>query len=161
MKRLLPILLLLAVSACGPQVEVPDSIHAQLELRDVEQRPFDSLQVQRYLYQIQRRDPDPQILPDLIGGAAAIAAEWGGTRRVSSRWLGFDFIDLADGTFLIREDTSRSVPLTVIFPAQQPERPILIRDLYTQSQLLEKLKQAVALAPRSSRQASAGGPIRN
>ena len=128
MRRLLPVLLLLALPACAPKPvatgpsgppprsllalpEISDSVLTRFTQRDVEQRPFDSLQVQRYLYQLQRRDPDPQIVPDLVGEASAMAAEWAGARRVSSRWLGFDFVDLPDGTFLIREDTSRSIAL--------------------------------------------------
>lgn len=38
---------------------------------------------------------------------------------------------------------SVSVPLTVIFPANDPAHPIVIRDLFTKSELLRKLDEAV------------------
>ncbi|MDA0834965.1 MAG: thioredoxin family protein [Planctomycetota bacterium] len=38
---------------------------------------------------------------------------------------------------------SKSVPLTVVFPASDYKRPIVIRDVYTKSKLLSKLDQAV------------------
>ena len=44
---------------------------------------------------------------------------------------------------------SVSIPLTVIFPANNPNKPIIIRDLYTQSTLLSALKQAVDESPAS------------
>lgn len=50
---------------------------------------------------------------------------------------------------------SESVPLTVIFPANQPNRPIVIRDVYTKSTLLEKLNAAVEANADGQRQASA------
>ena len=37
---------------------------------------------------------------------------------------------------------SISVPLTVIFPAREPDRPIILRDLYSQSRLLKSLQTA-------------------
>lgn len=37
---------------------------------------------------------------------------------------------------------SISVPLTVIFPGAAPEKPILLRDVYTKSRLLESLRKA-------------------
>lgn len=42
---------------------------------------------------------------------------------------------------------SISIPLTVILPANRPNEPIIIRDLYTQSTLLEKLQEAVKKPP--------------
>ncbi len=53
---------------------------------------------------------------------------------------------------------SESVPLTVIFPGNRPQEPILIRDLYSQSILLEKLQQAVELKTDSPVQ-TAGNPV--
>ncbi|QDT86703.1 cytochrome c biogenesis protein CcdA [Gimesia chilikensis] len=44
---------------------------------------------------------------------------------------------------------SISIPLTVIFPADRTKKPIIIRDLYTQSTLLSALKQAVDESPAS------------
>jgi thiol:disulfide interchange protein len=38
---------------------------------------------------------------------------------------------------------SISVPLTVIFPGSRPDRPIVLRDVYTKSTLLAKLREAV------------------
>lgn len=46
---------------------------------------------------------------------------------------------------------SISIPLTVIFPANRPNEPILIPDLYSQSELLEKLKQAVEAPAESTK----------
>ncbi|QDU07757.1 protein-disulfide reductase DsbD family protein [Gimesia aquarii] len=43
---------------------------------------------------------------------------------------------------------SVSIPLTVIFPANRPNQPIIIRDLYTQSTLLEALQEAVNDPPK-------------
>ncbi|MFN0198176.1 MAG: thioredoxin family protein, partial [Planctomycetaceae bacterium] len=45
---------------------------------------------------------------------------------------------------------SYSVPLTVVFPAGDYKRPIVIRDVYTQSKLLSKLDQAVKGAEGSN-----------
>jgi len=45
---------------------------------------------------------------------------------------------------------SVSVPLTAIFPAGRPEQPIVIRDTYRKSTLLEKLRAAVSPAPAGS-----------
>lgn len=42
----------------------------------------------------------------------------------------------------LRRFDSISVPLTVIFPARDPQRPILLRDAYTESKLHEKLRSA-------------------
>jgi len=42
---------------------------------------------------------------------------------------------------------SVSIPLTVIFPANRPNEPIIIRDLYTKSTLLHALQEAVAVPP--------------
>ncbi|WP_339683679.1 protein-disulfide reductase DsbD family protein [Gimesia maris] len=42
---------------------------------------------------------------------------------------------------------SVSIPLTVIFPANRPNEPIIIRDLYTQSTLLNALQEAVDAPP--------------
>lgn len=39
---------------------------------------------------------------------------------------------------------SISVPLTVIFPAGQPDKAIVLRDLYTEAMLLENLEKAVS-----------------
>uniref|UniRef100_UPI00260551CB hypothetical protein n=1 Tax=uncultured Gimesia sp. TaxID=1678688 RepID=UPI00260551CB len=41
------------------------------------------------------------------------------------------------------EFNSISIPLTVIYPANQLEEPIIIRDLYSQSTLLNALEEAV------------------
>ena len=78
MRCLLIVLLLLAVPACAPrqapetpprastlEVEVPDSILARFTQRDLQQRPFDSLQVLRSRHQFDRRERDPRIEPDL------------------------------------------------------------------------------------------------
>ncbi|QDT44295.1 Thiol:disulfide interchange protein DsbD precursor [Gimesia alba] len=46
---------------------------------------------------------------------------------------------------------SVSIPLTVIFPANNPKKPIIIRDLYTQDTLLEALKQAVEEPPKPAK----------
>lgn len=73
-------------------------------------------------------------------------ADWTNRSPEITRWLErFDSI---------------SVPLTVIFPAGQPDRPIILRDVYTQSMLLESLQQAVAAAPKTGRQASLGAAAR-
>ncbi len=45
---------------------------------------------------------------------------------------------------------SISVPLTVIFPAGQPDEAIVLRDLYTQATLLENLKKAVTAGEKST-----------
>tara|TARA_R100001132_G_scaffold27474_1_gene33946 strand:+ start:4879 stop:7215 length:2337 start_codon:yes stop_codon:yes gene_type:complete len=42
---------------------------------------------------------------------------------------------------------SVSIPLTVIFPANRPNEPIIIRDLYTKSTLLNALQEAIAVPP--------------
>ena len=49
---------------------------------------------------------------------------------------------------------SISIPLTVIYPAQQPDKPIVLRDLYTKSTLLRSLQQAVTTPKKSDVQAS-------
>ena len=41
---------------------------------------------------------------------------------------------------------SISVPLTVIFPGERPNEPIIIRDAFLQSTLLEKLREAVGVS---------------
>ena len=38
---------------------------------------------------------------------------------------------------------SVSIPLTVIFPGNDPTKPIVIRDSYTKGTLLQQLRQAV------------------
>jgi suppressor for copper-sensitivity B len=50
---------------------------------------------------------------------------------------------------------SVSIPLTVIFPANRPNEPIIIRDLYSQTTLLEALQQAAEtpVAVKSAKQA--------
>ncbi len=58
---------------------------------------------------------------------------------------------------------SVSIPLTVIFPANRPNEPIIIRDLYTQSTLLHALEEAVeapAIKDKPTKQAmiSTGAP---
>lgn len=47
---------------------------------------------------------------------------------------------------------SVSIPLTVIFPANRPNEPIIIRDLYSQDTLISALKQAVdeSAAPKTA-----------
>ena len=42
---------------------------------------------------------------------------------------------------------SDSVPLTVIFPANRPEQPIVIRDVYLKNTLLQNLRKAISLRP--------------
>jgi thiol:disulfide interchange protein len=72
----------------------------------------------------------------------------------------------------LKKFESISVPLTVIFPANRPNEPIIIRDAYTKGTLLQKLNEAVAPVgnaslpndendsqPRSVRQSSALGNI--
>jgi thiol:disulfide interchange protein len=49
---------------------------------------------------------------------------------------------------------SVSVPLTVIFPGNQPNRPIVIRDVYTKTKLLKTLTAAVEAGPPTMKQAS-------
>lgn len=49
---------------------------------------------------------------------------------------------------------SISVPLTVIFPGNRPQKPIVLRDVYTQSRLLESLQQAVDVDAEPGRQAA-------
>ncbi|MBD3674636.1 MAG: thioredoxin family protein [Planctomycetaceae bacterium] len=44
----------------------------------------------------------------------------------------------------LKKFDSISVPLTVIFPGDNPQKPIVIRDKYSQSYLLEKLREATA-----------------
>lgn len=58
---------------------------------------------------------------------------------------------------------SISIPLTVIFPANRPNEPIIIRDVYTQSTLLHALEEAVeapAIKDKPTKQAmiSTGAP---
>ncbi|MCH9652798.1 MAG: thioredoxin family protein [Planctomycetes bacterium] len=57
------------------------------------------------------------------------------------------YADYTDYSPIIKEKldelNSISIPLTVIYPANQLEKPIVIPDLYSQSYLLEKLEQAV------------------
>lgn len=56
--------------------------------------------------------------------------------------------------WLDRFDTD-GVPLTVIFPANRPDKPIVLRAIYSNATLLEKLEEAVAM-PKSDAKASAG-----
>jgi len=42
----------------------------------------------------------------------------------------------------------------VIYPAQQPDKPIVLRDVYTKSELLRNLQQAVTTPKKSGVQAS-------
>jgi suppressor for copper-sensitivity B len=44
----------------------------------------------------------------------------------------------------ISKFNSVSIPLTVIFPADRPDEPIILRDVYRQSTLLRSLNEAVA-----------------
>lgn len=44
----------------------------------------------------------------------------------------------------LKKFDSISVPLTVIFPGDNPQKPIVIRDKYSQSHLLEKLEEATS-----------------
>jgi thiol:disulfide interchange protein DsbD len=55
---------------------------------------------------------------------------------------------------------SKSVPLTVIFPGNDPKKPILLRDLYTQSRLLESLKAAGPSQGGSGAAVSANPPAK-
>lgn len=60
---------------------------------------------------------------------ATLKADWTDGQPEITRWLkAFDSV---------------SVPLTVIFPGGDPTRPIVIRDLYSKTTLLDKLGQAV------------------
>lgn len=65
------------------------------------------------------------------------------------------YADYTDYSPTIKEwlDTfqSISIPLTVIFPANRPNEPILIPDLYSQSELLEKLKEAVEVPAKPAK----------
>ncbi len=56
---------------------------------------------------------------------------------------------------------SKSIPLTVIFPANDPSRPILLRDFYTQSALLKKLEQAVETTSETPKQAAISADARH
>ena len=47
-----------------------------------------------------------------------------------------------------------SIPLTVIYPAEQPDKPIVLRAFYTKSTLLRSLQQAVTTPKKSDVQAS-------
>ena len=49
---------------------------------------------------------------------------------------------------------SISIPLTVIFPSEAPDRPIILRDVYTKSTLLQSLKQATESGGDAARQAN-------
>ncbi|MBT6498197.1 MAG: hypothetical protein HOL01_27100, partial [Planctomycetaceae bacterium] len=49
---------------------------------------------------------------------------------------------------------SVSVPLTVIFPGNQPNRPIVIRDTYTKTTLLKNLNAAVGATAPTTKQAN-------
>ena len=51
---------------------------------------------------------------------------------------------------------SKSIPLLVIFPANDPENVIILRDLYTKSTLLENLRKAGPSLDRQSASRSAG-----
>ncbi|QDU81155.1 Thiol:disulfide interchange protein DsbD precursor [Polystyrenella longa] len=62
-----------------------------------------------------------------------LVADWTDGDEEITRWL--------------NKFESKSIPLTVIFPANRPNNPILIRDLYFQDTLLKKLDQAVSLPP--------------
>ncbi|MEX1230782.1 MAG: cytochrome c biogenesis protein CcdA [Planctomycetaceae bacterium] len=53
---------------------------------------------------------------------------------------------------------SESVPLTVVFPATDHRRPIVIRDYYTKSKLLSKLDQAVNRAESAEAKTTASEP---
>jgi len=44
----------------------------------------------------------------------------------------------------MRRYNSESIPLLVIIPADSPDDPIILRDVYSQQTVLEKLKEAVA-----------------
>lgn len=49
---------------------------------------------------------------------------------------------------------SVSIPVTAIIPAHRPERPIVLRDLYSQAMLLKSLKRAVELPAESKNQSA-------
>ncbi len=54
----------------------------------------------------------------------------------------------------LKKYDSISIPLTVILPADRPNEPIVLRDLYLKSTLLEKLKEATTPTNISEAQAS-------
>jgi len=54
----------------------------------------------------------------------------------------------------LKKYDSISIPLTVILPADRPNEPIVLRDLYLKSTLLEKLQEAAAPANDPKAQAS-------
>jgi len=90
-------------------------------------------------------------------------ADWCATCKTNemvalNRQKTYEFIRENDVVPLMADFTNRSpeikrwldrfetigVPLTVIFPANRPDQPIVLRGLYTQSTLLERLEEAVA-----------------
>ncbi len=50
----------------------------------------------------------------------------------------------------LEELNSRSIPLLVIYPAGRPHEPIVLRDLVTQQDVIEALRQAGASTNASS-----------
>ena len=61
----------------------------------------------------------------------------------------------------LRKFNSSSVPLTVIFPVGRPNEAILIRDSYSQSKLLEKLREAVRSPEKQASRAEPPDTVRN
>ena len=54
-----------------------------------------------------------------------------------------DWSDYSDEIKLkLEELNSRSIPLLVIYPGDRPDQPIILRDIVTQSQVIEALRQA-------------------
>ncbi|MGC6441976.1 MAG: thioredoxin family protein [Rubripirellula sp.] len=50
----------------------------------------------------------------------------------------------------LEELNSRSIPLLVIYPGSQPDQPIILRDIVTQSQVIDALRQAGASVDRKA-----------
>jgi len=50
----------------------------------------------------------------------------------------------------LEELNSRSIPLLVIYPGSQPDQPIILRDIVTQSQVIEALREAGASVDRQA-----------
>ena len=50
----------------------------------------------------------------------------------------------------LEELNSRSIPLLVIYPGSQPDQPIILRDIVTQSQVIDALRAAGASVDRKA-----------
>ncbi len=56
---------------------------------------------------------------------------------------------------LLKKLGSKQIPVLAIFPAKNPNQPIVMRGLYTQADVIEKLEQA---GPSKTRRPPAGPP---